>query len=98
GSESKIIASESDWLLARQLCPTSRQLYRYQMLVTLKRGNLLFEPNEAGHPLTFAGCMEEIRMMRFHSRSHNDVAEGQPRNTRLSAATDESVLQLEVNP
>jgi hypothetical protein len=63
-SESKTLASEVDWLLSRQLCPTSRQLYKNQMVVTTMRGDALFEPNEAGHPLTYAGCLEEIRMQR----------------------------------
>jgi hypothetical protein len=63
--ESQIIASEPDWLLARQLCPTSRQLFRNQMVVTTMRGGTLFAPREAGHPLTYAGCLEEIRMSRM---------------------------------
>ncbi len=64
GSQSKTLTSEVDWLLARQLCPTSRQLYKNQVMVTAIRGDALFEPNEPGHPLTYASCMEEIRVKR----------------------------------
>jgi hypothetical protein len=33
-------------------------------MVTTIRGVALFEPNEVGHPLTYAGCLEEIRVKR----------------------------------
>lgn len=60
GDAGIILSSEADWLLARQLFPTNRLLYKEQMLVASRRGYLLFDPDEAGHPNTFAGCLDEI--------------------------------------
>ena len=55
-----ILSSEADWLLARQLFPNNRVLYKEQMVVASRRGYLLFEPREAGHPNTYARCLDEI--------------------------------------
>ena len=62
--EAKIVAAESDWLLARWLFPTNRLLYRNQVAVSSMCGDRLFEPDEAGHPNTYAGCLDEIRRLR----------------------------------
>lgn len=56
----KILASERDWLLARQLFPANRTLYKNQMLVSSLRGGQLFEQHEAGHPSTYALCLNDI--------------------------------------
>ena len=61
GRDDLILASEPDWLLARHLLPTNRTIYRNQMAISALRGDTLFEPCEAGHPNTFAGCLSELR-------------------------------------
>jgi transglutaminase superfamily protein len=95
GNESKILASEPDWLLARQLCPTSRQLYRNQLLVTTMRGDALFEPTEVGHPSSHVGCLKEIRTRR-RGRQTSQVSSFQ-RSTDHPRATDEVCFELETN-
>lgn len=64
GDEATILESEADWLLARRLFPTNRALYKHQMVVSSMRGETLFEPYEAGHPSTYAGCLGEIERRR----------------------------------
>ncbi len=97
-NEVKLIASETDWLLARQLCPTSRHLYKNQMVATTMRGNSLFEPHEAGHPLTYAGCLEELRMKGLLRNSRGaGLGTKRPRK-RTVQTTDELFSQLEVGP
>ncbi len=63
-SEAKIIASEPDWLLARQLFPVNRVLYRDCLAVTTMRGDQLFEPEEVGHPNTYAARLAELSLHR----------------------------------
>jgi hypothetical protein len=96
GSESKILTSEVDCLLARQLCPTSRQLYKNQMLVTTMRGDLLFEPNEDGHPLRYAGCLEEIRMQRQRGQTAGTNPVLRSPNERSLQPTEELFSKLEI--
>lgn len=94
GSESTILASESDWLLARQLFPANRVLYRHQMLVTSMFGSQLFESHEAGHPNTYAGCLSEIA--EFRGRTG---AAGSQRAREVSPfAADELFFRMESNP
>ncbi|MEX2173840.1 MAG: transglutaminase family protein [Pirellulaceae bacterium] len=62
--EDLILASEPDWLLARHLFPTNRAIYKHQVVVSAMRGDALFDSDEAGHPSTFAGCLDEIRRSR----------------------------------
>jgi hypothetical protein len=64
GDESKILRSEPDWLLARQLFPANRVIYKNQMVVSTMRGDALFEPHEAGHPNTYKACLVEIQQRR----------------------------------
>jgi hypothetical protein len=60
GSTEALLRSESDWLLARQLFPNNRLLYKEQMSLSSRRGYLLFDPYEAGHPNTYAACLDQI--------------------------------------
>jgi hypothetical protein len=71
GNEAKILESEPDWLLARQLFPSNRVLYKNQMVVSSMRGDSLFELHEAGHPDTYAQCLDEIRFRRFNQWQFN---------------------------
>lgn len=64
-NERKMLESEPDWLLARQLFPSNRALYKNQMVVSSMRGDSLFESNEVGHPNTYARCLDEIRIQRL---------------------------------
>jgi hypothetical protein len=68
----KILRSETDWLLARQLFPTNRLIYKEQMVVSSRRGYLLFDPDESGHPNTYAGCLDEISN-RKRGQWHKEV-------------------------
>lgn len=73
-NNTKILESEPDWLLARQLFPCNRVLYKNQMVVSSMRGDLLFESHESGHPDTYAACLNEIRELQRSSTlatSHN---------------------------
>jgi hypothetical protein len=54
-----VLSSEGDWLLARQLFPTNRLIYKEQMVASSRRGYTLFDPNESGHPNTYAVCLDE---------------------------------------
>jgi len=72
GDDAKILESETDWLLARQLFPANRVLYKNQMVVSSMRGAELFEPHEAGHPNTYAAFLDEIRFRRFDERSASE--------------------------
>jgi len=65
GNEAKMLESEPDWLLARQLFSSNRVLYKNQLVISSMRGDSLFEPYEAGHPNTYVQCLEEIRFRRF---------------------------------
>jgi hypothetical protein len=94
GNETKVLTSEPDWLLARQLCPASRHLYKNQLLVTTMRGDALFEPSEPGHPRTYAGCLEEIYMRRLRRRNLENLSSRQP--TRSTQVVDELFSELEV--
>ncbi len=76
GNEAEILESEADWLLARILYPASRFLYKGQMVVSTLRGGALFDPNEAGHPNTYAGCLREVRQLRSRlSDSGSDTSQ-----------------------
>ncbi|XZE37239.1 transglutaminase family protein [Pirellulaceae bacterium SH501] len=72
GNEHKMLGSEPDWLLARQLFPSSRVLYKNQVVVSSMRGDSLFEPYEAGHPNSYAQCLDEIRFCRFNQWQIDD--------------------------
>lgn len=65
GDYETILQSEPDWLLARQLFPQNRLLYKEQMAVASVRGFSLFDPSEAGHPSTYADCLVEIACQKF---------------------------------
>ena len=96
GNECKMLDSEPDWLLARQLFPSNRVLYKNQMVVSSMRGDSLFEPNEVGHPNTYARCLDEIRIQRFGQWR---IDQGRPDrgSCQLSAhAIDDLFTTLEV--
>lgn len=96
GDEEKILASEPDWLLARQLFPTNRVLYKSQMVISSMRGDSLFEPREAGHPTTYAICLEDIQRLRFrHRQMHNCESKDNPVETSPQAI-DQFFSRLEV--
>lgn len=84
GDETKILESERDWLLARQLFPSNRVIYRNQMAVSSMRGDLLFDPHEIGHPNSYAQCLDEIRFNRFN-RWHTD--DSKPEHCTHKAST-----------
>lgn len=65
--EDLMLASEADWLLARQLFPTNRAIYMHQMVVSTMRGDELFADHEVGHPNTFGLLLEEIASRRDRS-------------------------------
>lgn len=75
-SETKVLESELDWLLARQLFPSNRALYRSQTIVSSMRGETLFEPHETGHPNNYAQCLNEIY---FHRTNQWRLDEIRPR-------------------
>lgn len=92
--EAKTIASEPDWLLARQLFPTNRVLYRDQLAVTSMRGDHLFEPDETGHPNTYATCLAELSF-------HRDMMRGTDTHIvqqMTPDAIDELFFKMEINP
>jgi hypothetical protein len=62
--EELILASECDWLLARQLFPTNRAIYKHQMVISAMRGDHLFHEGESGHPNTFSLLLNEIANRR----------------------------------
>jgi hypothetical protein len=64
GNEQIILQAEHDWLLARQLFPTNRILFRNQMAASFLRGYGLFSKQESGHPETFGNCIMEIQERR----------------------------------
>jgi hypothetical protein len=55
-----MLASETDWLLARHLFPNGRGNYHNQVWVTALRGDYLFEPYEIGHSSTHWLCQQEL--------------------------------------
>jgi hypothetical protein len=66
GDEQRILDSEPDWLLARSLCPTNRQLYKNQMAITAMRGDTLFDHSETGfHPRPLAFDFADGRDLVF---------------------------------
>jgi len=70
--DAKMLESEPDWLLARQLFPSNRVLYKNQIVISIMRGDALFEPHEAGHPNTYAQCSAEIGLHRFRQWQCDD--------------------------
>lgn len=95
GSKAKLLALEPDWLLARRLFPTSRLLYKNQMVVSSLRGDSLFAPYEPGHPNTYAAFLAEMRIgfPQPDFRASQRVA-----HQASPAIIDELFFQLEINP
>jgi hypothetical protein len=52
--------AESDYLLARHLLPTSRNLYVAQNQNSVQQSMELFEPHEKGHPVELARWLQEV--------------------------------------
>jgi hypothetical protein len=98
GREDLMLASEPDWLLARSLFPINRAIYKHQMVISAMRGDMLFQSDEAGHPSTFIGCLEEVR----RSRAKSGYMRGTPQPTESHAlqadAIDELFSTMEVSP
>lgn len=63
-SDALMFASEADWLLARQLFPNNRGIYKNQMVVSTMRGDQLFAENEAGHPNSLVQLLRETAELR----------------------------------
>jgi hypothetical protein len=96
--EDLMLESEPDWLLARQLFPTNRAIYKHQMVISTMRGDALFESDEAGHPNSFIGCLDEIRRARAH-RGYVRGTVQQNEGVKLEPdAIDELFSTMEVNP
>jgi hypothetical protein len=51
--------AERDYLLARYLFPTSRQLYESQTELSIERSESMFEPGEPGSPQDLAGWLRQ---------------------------------------
>jgi|GEM_PF-836136 len=95
-SEDKMLESEADWLLARQLFPSNRVLYKNQVVVTSMRGVALFEPHEAGHPNTYAQCLDEIRLRRFNKRHFDGTGPEHDNCKQSHQAIDDLFTTLEI--
>ena len=54
------LAAEQEWLLARSIFPSQRLFYQNQMACSALRGDLCFDPNEPGHPLTFVQFLSQL--------------------------------------
>lgn len=98
GSEEQMLASEPDWLLARQLFPANRVLYKNQMVITTMRGATLFDADEAGHPLTYAACLDELRLHRARRWGSNKLAPPCASREPSAGVIDELFSRMEVNP
>lgn len=59
-NDSLRLLAEQDWLLTRYLFPTQRNFYKNQMGVSAMRGERCFDPDETGHPITFADFLLEL--------------------------------------
>ena len=68
----KMLESESDWLLARYLFPLRQDTYRNQVAISAMRGELLFDTDETGHPISFAGFLEGMYRLRQPSQESTD--------------------------
>lgn len=97
GDAVKILESEPDWLLARQLFPSNRVLYKNQMVVSSMRGDSLFEPSEAGHPNTYAACLNEIQQVGVPIRPTINGTPKEPSRRISPDAIDDLFFQLEVD-
>ena len=58
--ESKMLESESDWLLSRYLFPVQRKTYTNQLAISAMRGETLFGRTEIGHPVSFAIFLRQM--------------------------------------
>ncbi len=90
--EDLMLASEADWLLARQLFPTNRAIYKHQMVISTMRGDHLFVENEAGHPNTFGLLLDEIASRR----GRNQIVVQQESTLPNSKIIDELFSSIEV--
>lgn len=92
--EDLVLASEPDWLLARQLFPSNRAIYKHQMVSSTMRGNSLFLPHEVGHPNTFVLMLDEID----RSRASGQQFVQQTFTTPPHQAIDDFFSTIEVRP
>jgi hypothetical protein len=90
--EDLMLASESDWLLARHLFPTNRAIYKHQMVISTMRGNDLFNEDEGGHPNTFGLLLDEIASRR----GRNQIVVQQDSALSNSKTIDELFSSIEV--
>lgn len=75
--------AETDWLLARHLCPTNRLLYKNAMGVSALRGEDFFDAGEVGHPCSLADWLRRIYG---------------PRDDVTDALLTASITQVSVSP
>lgn len=98
GSDAKMLESEPDWLLARQLFPANRHLYQNQLVITTMRGDSLFEPHEAGHPNSYGECLTAIYLSRFERPAALRQISQQSSRPISLREIDKWRFEVEVNP
>ncbi len=85
-----LVLAERDYLLARYLFPTSRNLYAHAMGVTVRRGTKLFSPDEEAHPLGLSAWL--IRCLGVVSGTSRPA---RPSGSRRVESTDACFSEID---